>query len=90
VRLIAWCITLPLCLGLVFGTAAHLHPLSRDELLATFTGTGWHRFVPVARLVGVAALLTAFALTVLFGLLERRTRRRQTERIAAPVDRAVS
>ena len=56
----------------MFGGATRLHALSKDQLLETFTGTGWGRFVPVARLLPLAALLTALLLYLGLGLLEER------------------
>lgn len=71
-RLAVWVLALPLSLAIVFAGARRLRLLSKDDLLNTFTTVGWDRFVPVARLVPVAALLCATIVQVLVTYLERR------------------
>jgi hypothetical protein len=71
-RLAVWLVALPLSLAFVFGGATRLHLLTRDQLLNTFISVGWDRFVPVARLLPIAALLCATLVQVFVTYLERR------------------
>jgi hypothetical protein len=72
VRLAVWVVALPFGLAVVFGGARAFHLLTSSQLLDTFTGTGWDRFVPVARLLPIAALITAVLVQLAITYLERR------------------
>lgn len=71
-RLAVWIVALPLSLLIIFGGATRLNLLTRDQLLNTFISVGWDRFVPVARLLPLAALLCATLVQVGVTYLERR------------------
>ncbi len=71
-RTLVWVLALPFSLLVVFEGAIRLHFLTKTNLEDTFITTGWDRFVPVARLLPIAAVLTAVIVQVSITYLERR------------------
>lgn len=76
-RLIVWVVAVPFGLAIVFGGAIKLKWVTKDELVQTFTGAGWDRFAPVAKLLPIAALIAATVVQVLVMWLERNAARRR-------------
>ena len=74
-RLAIWCIAVPAGLLIVFGGARSMGWVTMDQLIKTFTGQGWDRFAPIARLLPFAALLSATMVQASVAGLERRIKR---------------
>ena len=74
-RLAVWCIAVPVGLFIVFGGARSMGWVTMDQLIKTFTGQGWDRFAPIARLLPFAALVSATIVQASVAGLERRIKR---------------
>ena len=75
IRLAIWCVAVPFGMFVVFGIAGKLNIITFDELLKTFTASGWDRFAPIAKILPVAALLIAIIVQASVTGLERRERK---------------
>ena len=73
-RLLVWIVAVPVGLGVVFGIAKLLGWITTNQLLDTFTATGWSRFAPLAKILPLSALLIATIVQVSVTALERRAR----------------
>lgn len=91
VRLAAWALWLPIGLGFTFWFALKVEWLNKDHLVDTLGKVTWDRFVPIARLLPLAALIVALLVHVTILLLERWYGRRRLDRLrAAPVTDATN
>ena len=59
VRFGMWIVAVPLAFIVVFGLAKAFGLLTTNEITDVALAEGWHRFVPIARLVPFVALVTA-------------------------------
>ena len=75
IRLVIWFVAVPFGMFVVFGIAGQLNIITFDELLETFTASGWDRFAPIAKILPVAALLIAIIVQASVTGLERRERK---------------
>ena len=86
-RALIWLYALPLSLVIVFSAAHSFGWLTREDLVNTITDVGWDRFVPVARVLPLAALLTAVIVQVSVVAIEALRKRRGHGRRAPRVQR---
>jgi hypothetical protein len=90
-RGLIWLFALPFSLVVTFAAFHSFGWLSRNDLVNTLTEVGWDRFVPVARVLPVAALLTALIVQVSVIVLESaRNQRRRTRAGTAQRERATA
>jgi hypothetical protein len=76
-RLAVWTLWLPVGLGFTFWFAIKVEWLNRDHLVDTLGKVTWDRFVPIARLLPLAALIVALLVHATILLLERWVGRRR-------------
>ncbi len=72
IRLAIWLFAVPFGMLVVFGIAGKMGVITFDELLKTFTASGWDRFAPIAKILPVAAFLIAVIVQAAVTGLERR------------------
>ncbi len=83
---------LPVGLVATFWFANKVSWLDRDDLIDTLGEVSWDRFVPIARLMPLAALVVAVLVHVSILVLERLTHARRAKRAltAGGAQRSVS
>lgn len=79
-RLVIWAVMLPVGLGGTFYVALRTDWLSRDDLLGTIGEADWSRFVPIAWLMPVAAIVVALLVHCTIIVLEQIVARRRHRR----------
>lgn len=79
-RLVIWAVMLPVGLGGTFFAALRTDWLSRDDLLGTIGEADWSRFVPIAWLMPVAAIIVALLVHCTVIVLEQLVARRRLRR----------
>ncbi len=77
VRLAVWAVWLPVGLGVTFYAAIKLRWLNEDHLFGTLGKVTWDRFVPIGRLLPIAALFVAVLVHGTMIALERRVGKRR-------------
>jgi hypothetical protein len=80
VRLVLWIIAVPLGFIIVFGFARATGAFTGTQLEDIFLATGWHRFVPLVRVLPFVALVIAGIVQGGVALLMRRRQRRSPHR----------
>jgi hypothetical protein len=79
-RLVIWAVMLPVGLGGTFYVALRTDWLSRDDLLGTIGEADWSRFVPIAWLMPIAAIVVALLVHCTVVALEQLIGRRRLRR----------
>jgi hypothetical protein len=82
-RLVIWAVMLPVGLGGTFYVALRTDWLSRDDLLGTIGEADWSRFVPIAWLMPIAAIVVALLVHCTVIALEQLVGRRRLRRAGA-------
>ena len=76
VRFGLWIVAVPLAFIVVFALARAFGMLSTNDVTDVALAEGWHRFVPIARLLPFVALATAlFVHGSVYGIAQLRVRR---------------
>lgn len=76
-RLAVWALWLPVGVGITFWFAIKVEWLNRDHIVNTVGAVTWDRFVPIARLLPLAALVVAVLVHVTILMLEQWSGRRR-------------
>ena len=84
-RLAVWVLWLPLGLGFTYLLALKLDWITQDDLIETVGEVTWDRFMPIARIIPLAALLVAVLVHVTITGLERWLGNRRRTRVTSPV-----
>lgn len=80
VRLLLWIVAVPLGFMIVFGVGRGVGVFTGTQLEDIFLATGWHRFVPLVRLLPFVALVIAGIVQGGVALLMRSRQRRGPRR----------
>ena len=76
-RFALWIVAVPLAFLVVFGLARAFGVLSTNDITDVALAEGWHRFVPIVRLLPFVAVVTAlFVHGGVFGIARLRESRR--------------
>jgi hypothetical protein len=84
-RLAVWVLWLPIGLGFTYLVAIKLDWITQDDLIETVGEVTWDRFMPIARIIPLAALLVALLVHGTNVALERWFGNRRRKRITSPV-----